>query len=120
MHLAHREWSKRNEEAEVVPLIFRTRMRSCANNLEIDLEEKFEMKGIFVFAILQFLKFRFLQILIVAFRLDGLPLPRGRDGRGIHKKVCVISEERRAARRRRPAHTCLLCPELHAVDVPSF
>ena len=36
------------------------------------------------------------------------------------KKVYVIFAERRAARRRRPAHTCLLRQKPCAVDVRSF
>jgi hypothetical protein len=47
-------------------------------------------------------------------------LPRHRDGLTSQKNVCVISAGRCAAWLRSAAHTCLLRPKLHAVDVLSF
>jgi hypothetical protein len=66
---------------------------------------------------LQFLKFRILRILQFCV-LPRSAHPRGERGR--KKRGCVIFAERRDARRRSPAHTCLLRQQTCAVDVLSF
>jgi hypothetical protein len=72
----------------------------------------------FGFAILDFLKCRIFPICFFAFCGDRSvrPPPQGRVAEWHQKKVRVISARRWPARRRRPAHTCLLPPKLHAVD----
>jgi hypothetical protein len=50
----------------------------------------------------------------------GRPSPVPETDVASTKTVCVISAERRESRLRNPAHTCLLRPKLHAVDVLSF
>jgi hypothetical protein len=50
---------------------------------------------------------------------DGPPVPRAPTAKVNPQKVCVIPARHWLAKRRRPAHTCLLRPKLHAVDALS-
>jgi hypothetical protein len=88
--------------------------------LRVAPSRQFPFVRVFRFAVLEVLKFLFFQFLNFDFRVDPPARPLGADSDVTTKTVWVCSAERRAARRRRPAHTCLLRQKLHAVDVLSF
>jgi hypothetical protein len=124
MHLAHCEWSTRRRRSEIrnkrglaVDLQNKKKISRKTISKLISRKRNLLFSG-FLFCDFAISEFKFLQILFFAFCGDRPARPPGANSEvGIN---CVISARRWPARRRNPAHTCLLRPKLHAVDVLSF